>query len=76
MGHTVYAAIVRTVKTGRLREPFSSADFKQACPGFAPATYGTFLAKHARGNPGGNSELFVRVAQGRYRCIRPFKYGF
>lgn len=75
MVHKVYRAIVRAVKIGWLSEPFSSEDFKQACPGFAPGTYRTFLAKHAKGNPGGNSELFVRVALGRYRCIRPFKYG-
>jgi len=28
---------------------------------------GTFLPKHRVGNPGGNTELFVRIGPGRYR---------
>jgi hypothetical protein len=75
MKHGVYAAIVSAVKAGTLNEPFTVRNFKAACPDLGTGTYGTFLHKHSRGNPGGNSELFERVAPGSFRCIRPFKYG-
>ncbi len=73
-GHKVYLSIVKAVKTRKLKEPFGSADFRKACPCFGKGTHNAFLHKHAVGNPGGNSELFKRVAPGRFRLIRPFKY--
>lgn len=73
--HKVYSAIVRAVKSKRLKEPFSKEDFKAACPGFGEGTYNAFLYKHRKGNPGGNRELFIRVTPGKFRIIRPFKYG-
>lgn len=73
--HRVYSAIVQAVKTRRLKEPFGSREFKMACPGFADGTYNVFLNKHRKGNPGGTSELFKRVSPGKFRVIRPFKYG-
>lgn len=73
--HKVYTAIVEAIRAGRLDEPFTNSDFKRACPGLGMGTYQAFLYKHSLGNPGGNSELFERVAPGRFRAIRPFKYG-
>jgi len=73
--HRLYGCIVRAFKSGNLREPFRAADVGKACPGFAEDTYGTFLPKHRVGNPGGNSELFERVSRGRYKLVRPYKYG-
>ncbi len=73
--HRVYSNIVKAVKAGSLKEPLDSRAFRQKCPGFADGTYNVFLGKHALGNPGGNSELFERVAPGKFRVIRPFKYG-
>ena len=55
------------VEAGRLKEPFSSKDVIQAGVRCAVSTPGTFLPKHRVGNPCGNTELFVRVARGRYR---------
>jgi hypothetical protein len=75
MRHKVYGAIVKAVRTGALVEPFSKADFEATCPGFGGGTYNAFLNKHARGNSGGNSELFERASPGRFRCLRPFRYG-
>ncbi len=75
MAHKVYSAIVEAVKSSRLSEPFSRKEFRRACPGLGEGTYQAFLDKHRRGNPGGNSELFEKVAPGRFRLIRPFKYG-
>lgn len=75
MAHEVYKAIVKAVKAGILAEPFSKDDFRAACPGFGAGTYNAFLDKHARGNPGGSSELFERVAPGKFKCLRPFRYG-
>jgi hypothetical protein len=76
MRHKVYAAIVRAIKTGKIIEPFTMQDFKMCCPCLGNGTYNAFLPKHTKGNPGGNSELFERVRPGKFRCLRPFKYGF
>jgi hypothetical protein len=75
MDHKVYRAIVDAVRAGELREPFSKAGFRNACPGLGPGTYNAFLNKHAEGNPGGNSQLFKRVSAGQFECLRPFRYG-
>lgn len=75
MAHKVYSAIVTAIKNGTLQEPFTKSDFRKACPGFGDGTYNAFLDKHSKGNPGGNSELFERVAPGKFRCLRPFRYG-
>ena len=72
--HRVYHAIVKAVKQGNLREPFGVDDFRRACPGFGRGTYNAFLHKHALGNPGKNSELFERVSEGFFQCLRPFRY--
>lgn len=61
----IYAA----VRSSRLKEPFDAAMVKRACPGWAELTYRTFLSKHAAGNPGGNTVLFVRVKPGYY-CLK------
>lgn len=76
MAHNVYGAIVAAIKSGILQEPFNKEDFRKTCPGFGDGTYNAFLDKHAKGNPGGNSVLFERVAPGQFRCLRPFKYDF
>jgi hypothetical protein len=73
--HKVYRAILQAVQSGRLAEPFSNEDFRQACPGLWAGTYQAFLHKHRRGNPGGASELFELVSPGRFRLLRPVKYG-
>lgn len=73
--HAVYSAIVDAVKSGQLVEPFNKQEFRSARPGFGEGTYNAFLYKHRKGNPGGNSELFELVSKGRFRLIRPFRYG-
>lgn len=75
MADEVYKAIVRSVRAGRLREPFSARDFRRACPGFSKGIYSAFLPKHAAGSRLADSVLFERVAPGKYTCIRPFRYG-
>ncbi len=75
MKHRVYQAIITAIKSGNLAEPFTSQDFQNSCPGFRNGTYNTFLFKHRCNNPGGNSELFVKVSPGHFKCVRPFKYG-
>ncbi|MBW2566393.1 MAG: hypothetical protein JRE24_05835 [Deltaproteobacteria bacterium] len=74
--HGMYRSIVDAVTQGRLEEPFSADDFREACSGFAYETYRTFPYKHRVGNPGGYSALFVLVAPGRFKLRRPFRYGF
>ena len=74
--HRVYSAIVSAVRSGRLVEPFSCADFRRACPGFSKGTYKAFLYKHRLDNPGGcSSELFELVSPGRFKLLRPIRYG-
>jgi hypothetical protein len=67
----VIREIRRAVAEGRLQEPFSKKDFKEACPRLAPGTYNAFLWKHAEGNQGGNTELFRKVAPGRFILLEP-----
>ena len=74
MGHIVYRSIVGAVRAGRLVEPFSNSQFKDACPGLGEGTYNAFLNKHREGNPGGNSELFSKPKPGRFQLIRPIRY--
>ena len=59
--------IWKAVQDGRLAEPFNSANVLEAGVRCAQSTPGTFLPKHRVGNPGGNTELFVRVCKGKYR---------
>ena len=72
--HSVYTSIVNAVKSGRLEEPFTSDDFKIACPGFGKGTYRAFLWKHRVGNHDNKTELFIKVSPGRFKLVRPFKY--
>jgi hypothetical protein len=73
--HKVYRCIVEAVRGGKLEEPFTRDDFRKGCPNFGEGTYNAFLDKHSLRNPGGESELFERVAPGRFRLLRPIKYG-
>ena len=73
--HKVYSAIVNAVRDGKLQEPFSTQDFKAACPELGKGTYNAFLYKHRRGNNGGNSGLFEKVGVNNFKLIRPIKYG-
>ena len=73
--HKVYSCIITAVKIGTLIEPFTKDDFRKACPNFGEGTYNAFLDKHRLGNPSDNTELFEKVAPGKFKLIRPFKYG-
>jgi len=76
MKHKVYEKIISAINSGNLIEPFTMQDFEKSCQSLGKGTYNAFLYKHAKGNPGGNSELFERIGVGKFRCLRPFKYGF
>lgn len=56
--------IREAIRNGRLREPFRPADVNTAIE--IPYA-GVFLPKHRVGNPGGFTELFIRVSRGLYR---------
>lgn len=68
-GGKLINAIRAAVTSGMLQEPFGAKDVRKAVPGFADKTYGVFLPKHRQANPGGNTELFIRVKKGLYRLI-------
>lgn len=75
VGHKIYTCIVNAVKNGKLKEPFSGDDFRRACSGFGKGTYNAFLYKHRVDNPKDESELFELVSPGKFKSVRPFKYG-
>ena len=52
-------------REGQLPTMFRLADVREIHAGFP----GSFLSKHRIGNPGGDTELFVRVAPGLYRLV-------
>jgi hypothetical protein len=56
---SIIVKIVDAVKCGRLCEPFSPDDVKEAI-GIPFA--GVFLPKHRVGNPGNNTQLFIRIS--------------
>jgi len=58
-----------------LREPFTEDDFREACPGLGSGTYRAFLWKHRRVNRT-TSELFELLTPGKFKVLRPLKYGF
>jgi hypothetical protein len=74
MNHIVYSKIVQAIKSGDLVEPFGNNDFRRACPGLGNGTYKAFLHKHCKDNSGGVSELFEKVAPGRFCLLRPYRY--
>lgn len=65
----LYQSIAKAISSGKLVQPFRSADIERSCPGFATNTYRNFLAKHAVGNPSGAIELFKRIEVGAY-CLQ------
>lgn len=54
---------------GRLPTNFRPEDVRRACPGWADHTYGVFLPKHRRGNPGGCTVYFEQHADGTYSLL-------
>ena len=61
--------IRRARRLRKLNKRFSPAEVRSEVSGWATATYGTFLPKHRVGNPGGNTELFVRNGDGTYTLV-------
>lgn len=76
MKSKTYKLIIDSIRSNRLKEPFSEKDFRNSCPNLPEGTYRAFLHKHSKGNPGGHSELFERISPGFFICIRPYKYNF
>ncbi len=74
-GHKVYRSIIEAIKQGKLSEPFTNDDFRNARLGLCEGTYNAFLHKHRVDNPGGNSELFTKVGPSQFKLVRPIKYG-
>lgn len=74
--HQAYKVIIQLVKSRKLREPFSPLDIAHATrQRYNRETLRRFPSKHKKGNVGNDSELFVYLKSGKYRLIRPFKYG-
>ena len=74
MNSKVYKSIKDAVQNGKLKEPFTKHDFRNACPGLGEGTYNAFLWKHRSKNPGNNSELFKKVSSGKFRLIEKGRF--
>lgn len=64
---TLIQKIRATVHEGHLKEPFSPKDVK-ALGICADTTPGAFLSKRRVGNPGGNTQFFVRISSSSALC--------
>jgi len=73
----VYKSIVKAVKSGKLKEPFSKEDIYKACKAdsLKESTCSSYPNKHQKGNATKKKEYFDRVSPGRYKLLRPFKNG-
>lgn len=67
---SILQSIQQAVANGRLREPFSASDFREACPGWGQGTYNAWLWKHYTGNPGGYRSYVRRLAKGKFELIK------
>lgn len=68
MGKRLMREVRQARKADRLPPVFRAEDFAAACPGWAPNTYGSFLAKHRVGKKNStDTKHFVRVSRGLYR---------
>lgn len=75
MQHKTYRVVVRLVRSGRLKEPFTPEELAKKAPrGSNRDTFRRFPAKHRKGNGTGDSQLFVRLKDNKYRVLRPFRY--
>ena len=72
--HVIYRTIVRTIKAGKLIEPFSLNDLIKACPYLNKYTCMVFLSKHRQGNPSDTSQLFEMDSDGKFKLLRPLQY--
>jgi hypothetical protein len=63
---SLYKAIRSAIESGSIPSQFRASDLHAAMPELSPHAFNTFLPKHRAGNPGGNSELFVRLDRGLY----------
>jgi len=64
MERKTIGAIRRAVNTGKIPVSFTPSQVNAA---LGITWVGTFLPKHCVGNPGGNTELFIKIRRGLYR---------
>jgi hypothetical protein len=57
------------VREDRLPVRFRPNDVRRARPGWADHTYGVFLPKHRKGNPGDYTAYFDQHADGSYSLL-------
>jgi len=63
------ADIRRARVEGRLRDRFLPSDLREACPGWADATYSAFPPQYRRGNPSGHVPYFEKNEDGSYSLL-------
>jgi hypothetical protein len=62
----IFTSINNAVKSGNLIQPFTVKDVNQQCSKLLNKSP-SFLSKHAKNNPGGYKEYFIRVSTGDYK---------
>jgi hypothetical protein len=65
---SIVTYIKKAVSSGRLVQPFTVSDVNKFCSGLLIKSP-SFLSKHAKNNPGGYTEYFIRTSKGKYRLI-------
>lgn len=63
------ADIRRARSEGRLKDRFLPIDLREACPGWADATYSAFPPQYRRGNPSGHVPYFEQNEDGTYSLL-------
>lgn len=63
------ADIRRARADGRLKGRFLPSDLREACPGWADATYSAFPPQYRRGNPSGHVPYFEQNEDGTYSLL-------
>ena len=66
----VYRLLVDAVNSGKLQEPFTTLEFRKACPGLSVGTYRAFVWRHSRQERTTNV-LLEHIGSGRFRLVRP-----
>jgi len=73
MAPQTYSKVVKAITSKKLKEPFFPFEATKACRPKNKGTFRKIFSSYRRGNPFGKQPLFIRLKDGRYKAIRPFK---
>lgn len=68
-----YTKIVSAVKSKKLGEPFFPHEAAKACRIKNVESFRKIPSRYRKDNPYGNRTLFVRLKDGSYKLVKPYK---